>query len=320
MPQRYTNLDSKESIFFENELQFIMAEVYETLYPELKYSSLLPVSADGGDGSEEIGYDMFDNVGMAKVISSYADDLPRSSVKGHRTMVNVKGIGGCYGYSIQEIRNAAKTGKALTRFLAISARQSIEMMLNKGSWLAHNTEEFPTLYGLLYHPNITSYESAHGAGSGGTVHIWSGKTADELLLDINTLCQKSMVLTKGIEIPNTFACPITQWSQIASTKASAYTETTVLERAKLNNPWITTWTWLEELKGVNPIPSTLVASAVDCAISYNNNPMKLKCLIPQGFEQFAPQPKNLEFVVPCHARFAGVSVQYPLSVTVLENI
>jgi hypothetical protein len=320
MPVKQYNLDSKESIFFENELQYIMSETYETLYPELKYSSLLPVVSEGGSGVESIGYDMYDEVGIAKVIANYADDLPRSDVKGHRTFINVKGVASSYGYNIQEIRAAAYANKPLERMKAASARKSIEMLINKGAWKAHNTEEFPTLYGLLYHPNITAYESDHGAGSGGTVHIWSSKTADEIIFDINKLCQRSAVLTKGNEISDTFACPITQYSYISSTKASAYTETTILDRVKLSNPHITTWTWLEELKDVNPVPSTLATSAQDVAISYKNSPLKLKCEVPQPFEQFAPESRGLEFIVPCHARFAGVCIMYPLSVTILEHI
>ncbi len=41
---------------------------------------------------------------MAKIISSYASDLPRADVKGKPTTAIIKSLGDSYGYSIQEMR------------------------------------------------------------------------------------------------------------------------------------------------------------------------------------------------------------------------
>ena len=41
-------------------------------------------------------------------------------------------------------------------------------------------------------------------------------------------------------------------------------------------------------------------------LTYQRDPEILELIIPQDFEQFPPQARNLAFVVPCHARIGGV--------------
>ena len=42
--------------------------------------------------------------------------------------------------------------------------------------------------------------------------------------------------------------------------------------------------------------------------------------VPMMFEQFPPQPRNMEFVINCHAKFAGVSIYYPKAVCYLDGV
>lgn len=316
MPRKFINLDANESIFFEQELTHIMSRVYDKKYPELKATRLIPVDTEAGNASESIAYDMYDSVGVAKIISNYATDLPRADVKGERVFSQIKTIGTSYGYNVDEIRIAAKANKNLIDRKAMAARKSNDMLVNRGAFFARNTGEFPGLYGLIYHPNITSYKVAVE----GSDFVWADKSADAIILDINTLCNKSISLSKGIEIADTFLCPVEQFTLIATTKISVYTETTILEFVKKANPHITSWEWVEELNNVNPVPSTGVAANTDVAIAYKRDPEKLTLQIPSPFEQLDVQPRNLEFIVPCMSKFGGVIVIYPISITIAENI
>jgi hypothetical protein len=310
----FMGLDSKESIFFENELQSIMAETYLTLYPLLKYSTSMPVVSEFPN-SEEIGYDMYDQVGKAKV-AKYTDDIPRSDVKGERTLSYVKPILSCYGYDIIEIRQAMQLGKPLDRLKSDSARRSIEVAINEGAWKAHSTEDYPSLYGFLYHTGVTSYKCDVETAA----YLWSAKTAGAIIKDINRLVNTPIILTHGMIAPNTFKCPVTQWALISTTQAVTGSDKSILQFCQAANPHITDWGWLEELATVNPIPSTGVASDVSVAIAYNNDPMCFKCLLPQPFEQLAPQIRNYETIVNCHSRFGGVTFMQPLSAAIVESI
>ncbi|OGU55477.1 MAG: hypothetical protein A2V66_11935 [Ignavibacteria bacterium RBG_13_36_8] len=316
MPRKFLNLDANESIFFENELTQIMAKVYETKYPELKAVRLIPVDTSDGDAAETIGYDMYDEVGVAKIISSYADDLPRADVKGKRTYSYVKSIGTSYGYNIQEVRGAARARKPLVDMKAKAARKANDMTVHKGALFARGEGDYPSLYGLIYNANITSYKVVVE----GSDYAWADKSASAIITDINTLCNKSKSLTSGVEIADTFLCPVDQMTLIATTKVSDYSDTTILDFVKKANPHITLWEELADLKDVNPIPSTGVVSNTDIAICYKRDPEKLSLRIPQPFEQFPVQERNLEYVIPCHSRFGGVIITYPLSITIAEGI
>ena len=50
------------------------------------------------------------------------------------------------------------------------------------------------------------------------------------------------------------------------------------------------------------------------------DPMALTLEIPQDFEQFEEQMRNLEYVVPCHSRCGGVLIYYPLSVVMMAGV
>lgn len=314
MPEiiRSQNLDAEESAFFARELEHIKARSYDVVYPEFKATRLIPVSGDAGPGAEVITYRQYDSVGMMKVISNYADDLPRADVKGEEFSSPVRSLGGSYGYNIQEIRAARMAGKPLQQRKANAVRMAYEIAVNKIGWFARSGDgENAGLVGLLFNPNITA-----GAATTGS---WSTATALQIYDDMADGVQDIIDLTKGVEVPDTFLLPISQYGIAAKKQMSTASDTTVLEYFKRNFPMISLVEWVAELKDVTPRPSTL-ASSSDCGVIYKRSPDKLTLEIPQPFEQFPAQERNLEFVVPAHGRCGGVIIYYPLSVNVIEEL
>lgn len=317
MEARFMNLDAGESVFFARQLEKIKAQTYDQKYPELKATALIPVSMDAGAAAESITYESYDQVGIAKMISNYADDLPRADVKGRQYTSPVRSIGDSYGYSIQEVRASTIANKNLPARKANAARRAIDKLINDIAWFARSTDGVNGgLTGLIYNPNVTkavvTTRNAHVA--------WSTKTADEILADLNEVVADMIALTNGLEIPDTILLPIAQYSQIATTARSTTSDTTILEYFLRNNPSITRVEWVSELAGLAIRPSNGAAGPIDVMICYKRNPDNLTLEIPQPFEQFAVEPRGLEFVVPCHARVGGVIVYYPLSVTIVEGI
>ena len=100
-----TRFDSAEdaSVFFARELDYVKSQSYDVEYPELTALSLFPMSSEVDPGAETVTYYSYDKVGLAKIISNYATDLPRADVKGKPTTAIIKSLGASYGYSIQEI-------------------------------------------------------------------------------------------------------------------------------------------------------------------------------------------------------------------------
>ena len=103
----FRNLDEGESLFFARELEHIKSQSYDKKYPKLKARMLFPLEFEANAGAETITYEQYDQVGMAKIISNYADDLPRADVKGTEFTSRVRTIAASYGYNYDEI-NAAQ--------------------------------------------------------------------------------------------------------------------------------------------------------------------------------------------------------------------
>ena len=61
------------------------------------------------------------------------------------------------------------------------------------------------------------------------------------------------------------------------------------------------------------------ASSLGRIMAYERTPEVLSLVISQEFEQFAPQTKNLAFMVPCHMRTGAVQVRYPKAVAYMDG-
>jgi len=316
METKHLNLDAGESAFFTRELESIKTRSYDVLYPEYKATMLIPVDGSAGPGAETITYRTFDRVGTMKIIGDYADDLPRSDVFGKESTVNVKSLGGSFGYNIQEVRAAAKAGRPLNQMKANATRRSNEQKVNQLAWFG---DENAGLLGMLNQPDVPAATVQTGATSGNTVWIGSsGKTNDEIVQDLNDAINDVIDLTKGVEQPDTILLPIEQYTYIKTTRMASGTDTTILEFFLNNNPGVEVH-WVNELKDVSPLPSGGGGPA-NVMIAYRRSPDKLTLEIPQAFEMFQAEQRGLEFVVPAHSRFAGVIVYYPLSMNIVEGI
>lgn len=306
------NLDANESAFFARELEYIKAKTYDIKYPQLKAMTLIPVSGDAGSGADTITYQQFDQVGIAKIISNYADDLPRNDVFGKEFTSKVKGIGSSYGYNIQEVRAASMAGRPLSARKASTCRKSNDLRVDRIAWFGNAKAG---LLGMLNQPNVPAASVVTGVGG----YLWSQKTPEEILKDLNDSVTSIEETTKGVEVPDMILLPIAQNRIIATTRMAAGTDTTIKEFFLKNNPEIKMIEWVNELKDVDPLPSGDTGPK-NIGITYRRDPDVLTLEIPQPFEQFPAQERNLEFVVPTHSRCGGVIVYYPLAIDIFEGI
>lgn len=296
--------------FFARELESVKARTYDIKYPQLSAASgrIIPIDTSAGPGAETITYRQYDMTGVAKIVANYADDLPQVNVAGKEFTAKIKSLGDAYTYSLQDIRAAQFAGRPLADRLAMSARRAIEQKINS---LAFQGDEEYGIQGLLNNPNIPDFEVANdGTGSS---RLWSAKTPAQILRDMNRMESEIVNATFGVERPNTLLLPIAQYQLIATTQNSTASDTTILEFFMSKSIGI---------KNVEPVIELKDASADgdDIMIAYNNSPEYLTLEIPQPFEQLPVQEKNLSFTVPCHARFGGVIVYYPLSIVIGEGI
>lgn len=300
--QKVARFDSNESAFLLRQLDYIKQKSYDIKYAELKARKLIPVSSEANPGAEKIFYRQYDQTGLAKIISNYANDLPRADVKGSEFFANVKTLGASYGYNFQELKAAIYAQMPLEQRRANATRRAIAQLENSIA-LFGDTEY--NLQGFFNAANITSVTiAATGTGSS---KLWSTKTPDQILIDMNLVANSVVSTTLGVEIPDTMILPLVNYNYIASTARSANSDTTILNYFLQNNPYIKMVEWVNEL-------ATAGASGVTRMMAYRRDPEVLTLEIPSDFEQHELEKRGLEYVIDCTERCAGVIVYYPLAI------
>ena len=305
-------LDADGAFFFQRQLEHIKARSYDVQYAELQARMLFPVSNEGGPGVTSITYRTYDQVGAAKIIQAYADDLPRADVAGKETTIPVRSVGISYGYNLDEIQASQLTGAALDQRRANAAMRSIEQKVNDVAFFGDAASGLP---GLFDHPNIPSGAVVDGAGA---TKDWTSKTPDEILFDVNDLFADIFETTKMVERGNTLMLPPAQWSYISSTPRASNSDTTILMFLVQNSPYLSN---VADIIPVNECSSELNPSlSADAMVAYDRNPDKLQLEIPVELEMMPVQQKNLEFIVPGRNRLAGLNIYYPLSLAIATGI
>ena len=313
-----TRFDSEEqaSVFFARELDHVKAQSYDVEYPELTAINLLPVTSEADPGAETITYYTYDKTGLAKVIDNYSTDLPRADVTGKPSFAAIKSVGDSYGYSAQEMRASRLAGKSLDVRKAESARFQIDNIINKIAWCG---DEDSKLMGVLSKgQNIPLY--AIGAAASGKTS-WLEKEADEIMDDINGMQKQVAKTTKNVERPDTLCLPSDVYMHIA-TKRIKDTNTTVLAFIKEHAPYIKNIVSAAELDADSTFTNPYAAAegGQGVAFLFKNDKRKLALENPMAFYQYPLQVRNLETVIPCEARTAGVIVYYPMSALIAVGV
>lgn len=312
------HFDSAEdvSVFFARELDFVKAQSYDVEYPELTALSLFPQSSEADPGAETITYYTYDKRGIAKIIDNYSTDLPRADVDGKPSFAKIKSLGSSYGYSVQEIRASRLANKGLDARKSESARFTIDNLTNQIAW--KGDEESGLMGVLSLGQNIPLYTLSTTTGN---KTAWAYKTADEILADVNGMAKQVARNTKNVERPDTLCVPADVFMDI-STRRIDDTATTVKDFLLEHSPYIKEIVSAAELDAdsVETNPYAAESNGQGVAFLFKNDPRKLSLEIPMPYFQHQLQVKNLETVVPCEARCAGVIVYYPLSALIAVGV
>lgn len=284
-----------QTVFMARQLDYVKARTYDRRLPPMNGLLLVPQESDAPEWAEAIIYRSYDMVGMAKIISNYADDLPRADVTGSERMVPVRTIGDSYGYNVNELNVSAATGANLPERKANAARLAIEVKLNQ---IAMIGDAAHGLYGILNHPNI--------GVTAGLTGDWAGAaTGAQIVADVDAMYQAIRTQSKGVHTPNRLAL---------STEAFTAMQTKYVENSLGKTAFDVVRAKYAGLQLMD-LPELTDVSGDSLAImgEFDATNASLETVMP--FNQLPAQARNLELVVPCLARTGGVSVHYPLAFT-----
>ncbi|MAL98271.1 MAG: DNA-binding protein [Alteromonadaceae bacterium] len=288
-----------EGIFLARQLDFVKARIYEVQTPNLTGLQLVPVSTEVPEWAESFTYRTYDEVGMAKFISNYADDLPRVDVTGKEETLKLKSIGDAYGYSLDEMRLANAMGTNLAERKGRTARRAIDQLVNKVALVGDTAHGF---YGFTNHPNL---------GETAVTGDWTvaATTGDAILADLLAMYDAVLVQSYDNHAPNTLA--------VAPTRRSAL----VSKNVNSGGQFQSVWSAFQAIHpGVTMIASTELEptadnSNVSTAVMYERDVDNLSIEVPRPFEQLPAEKRNLEMVIDCIAKCSGVAIYRPLALT-----
>lgn len=319
--QNELHFDASEANTFARELLKVRSRVFEIQFPEMKAMRLIPKNTEVNATDESYTYRVATEYGTTKMGASYTGAAPRADVSMvEATPQLIRPMTASYGYDFQEARVAARTGNQLPMRKANAARRAVAQEINdiltfgrtKGSVLAGKTDYGATLYGLANLSGTLTFTPATGAAGS---KLWSLKTPDEILADMNGIASGIVTNSNDVEHPDTLLLPLASYEQIASQRLGDGSDVTVLKHFLGVNPHIKT---VEAWYALDAAPNSEWTGRR--MIAYQKSPDVLECLLPVEFEQFAPQMVNMETITSCHARIGGVVLYRPKAVSYGDGI
>lgn len=307
--------DAGETAMFARELLQVKQQTYDIVYPDLVARRLFPVDNSINNGASEYAYHQYDKFGRPKPINDYAQDFPAVTVKGLEFTNKLKSFGASYQYSYNDLRAAAFAQKPLESMLAMAVRESMERQFEEVCAYGNSTLN---LFGFASAPASLNIPETTSTGT-----LWASATIANVLIDVDNMSKKIFDQSKGKWRGNVLALGTTEFSAVSTRRIaeSFASDLTLIKYILQANPWITDivhWPMLDNADGGTCDEFVGPSGGAARKMLYQRDPMVLSAVVAQEFEQFAPQQEKMAFVVPCHAKFGGVRVTYPLACTFMD--
>lgn len=313
-------LGDDEGVFFQRQLEYIQAQSFDVLYPELMGRQCFALNTEGGEGINLITYRSYDKRGETAIIAGKATDLPRGDISGKEYSIAVKTLGNAFGYSRQEIAAAKVTGLPLEARKAEATRRSYEEKVNQIIFFGSADNNLQGLFGgPTGAPALTISKTAVDAAVGGTNSLVWGvdKTPDEVIADLTAGCAKVYADTKKLFRPNKILLSVEKKQYLMNTPRSEQSDVSIMNWFLANNMFIKT---ADDFKDINELEGIYdgaggafdpTGASGDGFTVYADSADNARVREPFPYMHLPVQYKGLEFEVNCYGRFAGVEMIRP---------
>lgn len=281
------SMDSALS-FMLSQTSHIEREVLRQPYPAVRYWQDIPVDTSPSPYASSVTFFTQDAVGQPKFINNKGDDIPVANIyrTKYETGFDMGGIG--YTFSLFEIGQAQMLGVNLPTEGAMAARQSYEQFVDGIAYLGH-AEAGTT--GLFNDPDVQDVAGVDFATA----------APDDILNAINGPMADVFADTDGMLLPNTVRLPVRALAALVTRRLTDNLEVTLLKYLQDNNLYTLTTGQRLDIQASHRL--------VDKMVIYQKSPDVLKLYMAQELTFIAPQPRNLEIVVPGWFRFSPVNIR-----------
>lgn len=313
MHQSFADAQQANFSFAVQQASHIESEVYRLRYPDLDYASMIPVDTSANEWTKTVTYFSMDQAGEARWMSGNAKDVPvvGLSMEKHETAVHTAGIG--YSYGFEEVNFARINGVSLDAEKASAARRASEQLIYT---TAFEGDAEKGLSGLFDYPGVPT-ESIPADGTGSSA-LWSAKTPDLILRDVNKLLIGMHSATNTVEMADTLILPVERIQTIVSTRLTD-TAMSILDFLRQANVYTATTGQQLRIVGMRGM-TDIGAGSTARMIAYRRSPEVLKMHVPMPHRFLPVQIEGLQFTIPGVFRLGGLDIRLPYAVRYGDGI
>lgn len=254
-------------------------------------------------------------VGMAKIVSSDATDLPGVSIGVKKHTVEIHNVGDHYKFTQEELDAYAYAGQNLESDDALAARRKVDEKVDEMIYVG---DADWNVIGLLNNPNVNTAAAANNAA--GTSKKWKDKTLDEITEDIQTMFDTVFAATKGPRGNSTVDCDVLKVPREAyvslTNRTKGVDSDVTFYKALLDRFAPQGLTAIECCNSGNGIGT----SGTDRALLYKRGRENVFSVLPVPFRVLPPQHKGLAIIFNCIARCAGCVWRRPTTGVYMDEI
>lgn len=254
-----------------------------------------------------------DGGGAMPFISSASDAIPGVSVDGDKLVKPLRLLAREISFTSVELERSQLTGQPIdaqkTNALNTLYQMNTDQMVYIGASAVSAT-------GLLNNASVT-HGSVAATGTGSST-LWSNKTADEILADVNALLESTWQSSAFAVCPGKLLLPPVQFSYITQQKVSDAGNMSILKYLKENSIAL-------EINGkpldIQPVKwlTGRGASGADRMVAYTNEEMYVRFpMVPIRRE--TAYYHGIRFVAPYIWAFGEVEFVYPETVQYADGI
>ena len=244
-----------------------------------------------------------------------ANDIPVIQADMSKSVARTFNFAEYMSFSTMEREKMIQVGRDPETFLNKGIRLHCDKLIDRNCYVGFAKVSST---GLCNNPSVTRISASAAAGGGGTA--WSGKTADEILSDINTAIS---TLWKENDcssdaLPNHILIPVEQFGAMVTRKVSDDSERSILTYVLENN--------LTAQQGgelaVSPCKwcSGAGSSGTDRMVVYMNRVDRICFNLTQPLRRMETEYAEMRIKIPYIAQFSEVRFLYPSTVRYMDGI
>lgn len=304
------NQDASNSKVLAEQLTYLESEIKEKLFPDSKYSMLIPLKFDP-NGYEFTSYIMNETTGEARFINPNATDIPTVDYTSEKYTQPIGLIASGWQHNYLEIQQSNRLNLNLDSKKGIYCREATERLLHKTMILSNDEGNINGLLGRLKGNNLFNNRVTSTA--------FSGKTAEEIITILKALSRTAETVTKQEKLKSNVLLMSFETYQLLDSKITS---------GNLNESVIEHFDRINKNKApqdqVNIMYDHLLNAVTvqtdgikDLIVAYRYDSSILVGKIQEQFTIHAPQEEGLFIKYYTTAQTSGVEISQPKSISYL---